>query len=161
MQQVTQLVFDGTGFRVSWSLCSNRMGTTSSLSMFPPLTPPPQTGAWTTDFRQVKVALLPFCIMLHMWLPFPVVIQIGHFLPLCTIHKHKLITKSLGQFTCREVPIAYDLWPYPSDYSHSGTFQIISKSIICLWVFWFYFILVLGLKQIWVLVFKGCWPMIV
>lgn len=83
--------------------------------------------------------------MLHMWLPFPIVIQIGHVLPLYTIYKHKLNTKSLGQFTCREVPIAYDLDHILQTIVIQVPFESLAKAQFVFGFFWFYFILVLGL----------------
>lgn len=111
-------------------LCSNRMCTTSSLSYVTTSHLPfPITGAWTQDFRHVTTASFPLCVILCVitsshcdtdWsFSATAIISLPVHVCLCTIHKHTLITKSLGQSTCREMPIAYDPWPYPSDYSDS------------------------------------------
>lgn len=92
-------------------------------------------------------------------------VQIGHFLPLSCHHQsahahvpvhstqtHKLSTKGLGRFSCREVPMVYDPDHILQTTVIPGAFGIISKNTNFVWFFDFCLVLFLDLRQIGVLV---------
>lgn len=146
--------------RVSWCLCTNRNCVTAGLCVLTSHLPHPQH--WS---RNLCCALYEVTVStVTRWSFSPAVTSSA--CPCTRACTHYTDTQAhqrgLGQITCREVPIVHDSWPHlPTVAIIPGTFGVISKSTNPVWLVWDFVFLFLFfyfyLKQIWVLVFKNCW----